>query len=124
MAAPRVLLIEDDFLLRATMAAALRNDGFEVIEAEDGDAASVLIGGPDGFDLLLTDVHMPGRVDGIGAAALARARYPGIPVIIVSGISGANGRSTGFKPTAVFMPKPYVAEEIILAVRGMLKDAA
>lgn len=82
----RVLLVEDEFLIRLAAAEMLRDEGFEVVEAEDGAQAVKLIDGPDGFDLLLTDVQMPGPVDGIHVVLHARQHHPGIAVVVVSGV--------------------------------------
>lgn len=62
MTSIRVLLVEDEPLIRLLAAEVLHDEGFEVVEAADGTQAISLIDSPDGFDLLLTDMHMPGPV--------------------------------------------------------------
>lgn len=63
--AVRVLLVEDEDLIRMMASQALQDEGLEVVEAWDGDQAARLLDGPDTFDLLFTDVQMPGTLDGL-----------------------------------------------------------
>jgi CheY-like chemotaxis protein len=81
----RLLLVEDEALIRFWMAECLAEAGFDVVEAEDGDRALLLIDQPRAFDLLITDIQMPGRADGNAVATKARQRFPGLPVIYASG---------------------------------------
>lgn len=114
MAAPRVLLVEDETLIRLVMAEVLRDEGFEVVEAADGDEAFGLLDGPGAFDVLFTDVRMPGTLDGIDVALHARRRYPAIPVLVVSGYAAyVMSRLAALQPAAVFVSKPYSLTEIL-----------
>ena len=61
MATARVLLVEDEGLIRLVMAEALLDQGFEVVEAWNGDETARLLDGQDTFDVLFTDVMMPRR---------------------------------------------------------------
>ena len=108
MAALRVLLVEDEALIRLVTAEMLRDEGFEVFEARNGDEARALLNDPDDFDVLFTDVRMPGTLDGIDLVLLVRRRHPTIPVLVVSGYA-ANimRRLSGLQPAAVFISKPY-----------------
>ena len=108
MAALRVLLVEDEALIRLVTAEMLRDEGFEVFEARNGDEARALLNDPDDFDVLFTDVRMPGTLDGIDLVLLIRRRHPTIPVLVVSGYA-ANimRRLSGLQPAAVFISKPY-----------------
>ena len=108
MATARVLLVEDEVLIRLVTAEMLRDEGFEVFEARDGDEARALLNDPDDFDVLFTDVRMPGTLDGIDLVLLVRRRHPTIPVLVVSGYA-ANimRRLSGLQPAAVLISKPY-----------------
>jgi len=103
----RVLLVEDELLIRLLAAEVLHEEGFKVIEAADGTQAVQLIDGPDGFDLLLTDVQMPGPIDGIQVAIHARKRYPSIPVVVVSARPLNARRLDGLGLRKTFVSKPY-----------------
>jgi CheY-like chemotaxis protein len=76
MAALRVLLVEDEGLIRLLTAEVLHEEGFEVVEAWNGVEAIRLLDGPDGFDVLFTDVRMPGTLDGIDVADTPDAETP------------------------------------------------
>jgi len=117
----RVLLVEDEFLIRLLVAEVLRDEGFEVIEAEDGSQAAAVIDGPDGFDLLLTDVHMPGPIDGIQVAARARQRDPRIPVIVVSARPDSAQRLDELALRSVFVAKPYDLYALVQTIRHALE---
>ena len=117
MTAGRVLLVEDEGLIRMVAAEALQDEGFEVVEAWVGEEAARLLDGPVGFDVLFTDVRMPGSLDGMDVAMHARRRYPAIPVLVVSGFA-ANimCRIASMQPRAIFINKPYSLEEVVRAV--------
>ena len=80
-----VLLVEDNDLLRLLMLDTLEGEGFAVVAASDGHAAQAIINEGAVFDLVLTDVNMPGEIDGWAVAAHAKQRHPDVPVIIMSG---------------------------------------
>ena len=114
MATTRVLLVEDETLIRLVTADMLRDEGFEVVEAENGDAARGLLDGPKRFDVLFTDVRMPGALDGVDLALHARLRYPALPVLVVSGYAAyLKSRLAPLQPAAVFISKPYSLAEVL-----------
>ena len=73
------------------------------------------------FDLLLTDVQMPGLVDGIQVAFHARQRHPDIPVIVVSGQLLNAKRLDSLGPRKIFVSKPYELPALVATLRGMLE---
>lgn len=114
MAAARVLIAEDEMLIRLMTAEYLRDEGFEVVEAWDGDEAARLLDGPGRFDALFTDVQMPGLLDGIDVALHARRRFPVIPVLVVSGYAKhLMPRLAALQPAAIFIGKPYSLPEVV-----------
>ena len=120
MVAARVLLAEDEVLIRLVAAEYLRGEGFEVVEAWDGDEAARLLDGPGRFDVLFTDVRMPGLLDGVGVAMHARRRYPTIPVLVVSGYAAhLVSRLSVLEPAAVFIGKPYRLTEVVTALNRL-----
>ncbi|MGI4977844.1 MAG: PAS domain S-box protein [Janthinobacterium lividum] len=81
-----VLLVEDEQDVREMTAELLRELGCRVLEAEDGAAALRLVqAGTPHVDLLVSDVGLPGSLNGRQVAEAARARYPGLPVVLVTG---------------------------------------
>ena len=79
MPAIRILLVEDEALIRVMVADFLADEGFEVTEARDGEEAVRLLDTVGGFDVLFTDVRMPGMLDGIDVALRARRQHPACP---------------------------------------------
>ena len=81
----KVLLVDDELLIRIVAAEALAAAGFEVVDVDTGEAAVALLDGGLRPALLVTDVMMPGSHDGIALAQRARCLLPGMPVITASG---------------------------------------
>lgn len=118
--AVRVLLVEDEGLIRLVASQVLQDEGFEVVEAWSGDEAARLLDGPDSFDILFTDVQMPGTLDGLDLALHARRRCPGIPVLVVSGYAAhLVTRLRVLDPAATFIGKPHSLDEVVIAVRRL-----
>lgn len=121
LATPRVLLVEDEGLIRLVTAECLRDEGFDVVEAWNGDEAIKLLDGGDSFDALFTDVRMPGAHDGVDVAIYARSRDPFISVLVASGHAGhLPSRLSGLQPAAVFIGKPYGREEVVATLRSLI----
>ena len=123
MSAVSVLLVEDEGLIRMMVADFLGGEGFQVTQARDGDEAARLLDTSRRFDILFTDVRMPGTLDGIDMARQARRQHPGLPLLIVSGYSEQLSDRLGvFKPAAAFLGKPYRLAEILSTLRCFSKN--
>jgi PAS domain S-box-containing protein len=109
----QILLAEDDDAVRPLVCRLLQNAGHAVVSAADGEQAwAVFEHDPDRFDLLLLDVIMP-RLGGPGLAARARARRPGVPIILTSGYVS----DPGALPADIrVLNKPYAMDELVRAV--------
>jgi len=83
-----VLLVDDEAGVRRPTAERLRELGLDVVEAADGPAALRLLDGGLAPDLLVTDVGLPGGLDGGALAEGLRRRWPGLPVLFISGYAG------------------------------------
>ena len=119
---PRVLVVEDEFLIRLTLTEVLGDAGFDVPEAEDGEQALALLGSNSSFDLLMTDVNLPGKMSGWAVADAARAHRADLPVVFVTG--GAQppaGRRPS--PHDAFVQKPYSPSDITAVARRMVDRA-
>ena len=115
----RILVVEDEDLVRDLVVETLTDAGFEVDEARDSDEAVRLLDA-DGYKLLLTDVHMPGPLDGIELAERAHAKEEGLPVIFVTGRPDVMGRLRGSGLTGAVLSKPFALAEVVSAVRRLL----
>lgn len=123
MDGPKILLVEDDTLIRTMLAEALEDAGCRVVEAGSGDeAAALLAQGIDGFDALVTDIQLPGERDGLAVAREARALHPALPVVYATGRPEVmNAMTGGLGPRDAFLPKPFGPREMLGALGGLLK---
>src|ERR1700679_872431 len=87
MGALGLLVVWDEHLIRLMAGEFLRDEGFDVEEASSGDEAALRLVGPELFDVLFTDVQMPGKMDGIHVATHARGFNPAIILVVVSGFA-------------------------------------
>jgi len=115
-AAPTVLVVEDEVLIRMTLAAVLRDEGFTVIEACDADEALLALAATS-IDLLLTDVRMEGSMDGLDLAVQVKSTMPHLKIVVVSGHLAAV-ETHGVADA--FVPKPYLAEKVVERVKAIL----
>ena len=122
MPAPRLLIVEDEFLIRITLAEALADEAFEVLEAGSADEAlAILHHSP--VALLLTDIRLSGALDGFALAEAARKTDPGLPVIFTSGGTDAAQRERMTARDA-FIAKPYLPSDVCALVRRMMAEAS
>jgi DNA-binding response OmpR family regulator len=115
-----ILLVEDELLIRLMLAEELEAEGFEVRLAEDGDQAEELIADrATAFTLLVTDIHMPGRLNGLEVARLMHARHPTVPVIYTTGRPDVIGVAALGADEAL-VEKPFTPSELLAVVYRML----
>jgi two-component system, response regulator PdtaR len=107
---PVVLIVEDEFLIRTATAEAIRDAGFEVVEAANADRAIAILEARDDIRVVFTDIQMPGSMDGAKLAHAVRDRWPPIHIIATSGRYEV--QTIDLPTGAAFFPKPYVPEEI------------
>lgn len=104
------LVVEDEWLLRIQMVDELHYAGWKTVEAGTGEEALRLIAGGDAIDFLLTDIRLPGAVDGWEVAEAFRTRYPARPVIYVSANPMVPARQV---QGSVFLTKPCDIETLL-----------
>lgn len=116
MSLGRLLLVEDEFLVRLILGEALTEAGYEVVEADGGEAGLRLIeeGGP--FNAVITDVQMRGPTDGIAVATHARQRQPDVPIIFATARPDSLRRFEGRRQSDVVIHKPYGPEQVLAAL--------
>ena len=114
----RILLAEDDESLRGFLARALERAGYEVTACADGEEAVAVL--DEDWDLLLTDIVMPG-IDGIEVARQAAARHPGLRIMFITGFAAVALAATGQAPAgAKVLSKPIHLREIVTEVERMI----
>ena len=115
----RILLADDDKGSLDLVRRALELEGHTVVTAEDGSEALALVE-PGGFDLLVTDVQMPG-LDGIELARRASARYPAMRLVLMSAYpDGLDMASALAFKGARLVTKPFTIDRIRAEVRAAL----
>ena len=118
-----VLVVEDSDALRKVALRQLRELGYATLEASNATAALALLDSGRPIDLLLTDIVMPGGVDGHGLAARATAARPGLRVLFTSGFTAAAADAAGSVAVADrLLSKPYRKAELAQRVRAALDE--
>ena len=120
MARARILVVEDEPFIRDLLLEVFQEAEFDVAEANNGEEAVALLERDGGFDLLLTDVHMPGRFDGIALARQARTRHPNLPVVFATGRPETLRTFGPLGPREVCLSKPYSPLEALRIVEQLL----
>ncbi len=119
-----VLLVDDDAAVRGAMRRTLVQAGLSVVEAECGDVASEMLEGAETFDLLVTDVRMPGQRDGMALASDWRRRMPGRPVLFVSGDSIERLDADLLGSSEAVLHKPFQRASLLSTVLRLLDGEA
>jgi signal transduction histidine kinase/PAS domain-containing protein/ActR/RegA family two-component response regulator len=114
-----VLLVDDDPMVRPQVARLLHSLGYRVTEAASGDEALSLIADPHEFDLLITDVAMPGRLNGVQLVREIEQRGLFLPHILVSGYSGGTEAAAAEQDLRI-LRKPFGKSELARSVRRAL----
>ena len=113
----RILLAEDEQVMRAYLARALERSGYEVVAVDRGTAAAPLLE-TERFNLLLTDIIMP-EMDGIQLAQYCNMVSPTTNVIFITGFSGVALRAGASVPNAKILAKPFHLKDLVLEVRRL-----
>ena len=114
----RVLVVEDEFLIRLTLSEALGDEGFEVLEAESGDAALPMISSDSGIRLLLTDIQLPGTLNGRALVERVRQTQPELPVIFMTGRPDQDS-AAAVPGREVYISKPYTLSDVCNAAKRL-----
>ena len=113
-----ILVVEDEILIRQMLSENLREAGFQVMEAYNADEALSLLHATLPL-LIISDVKMPGSVDGLGLLALVKIDHPDLPVIITSGhVQPSQAICAGADN---FVSKPYCFGSMLRAVKNVLE---
>ena len=115
-----VLVVDDDVLVRMVISESLRDAGFKVIEAANGHEALGVMLSDIEVDLLLTDLRMPGALDGFGLGMAARGQRPDVRVLVMSSFlpESTGSRLSPFE----YIEKPFKPDALIERVRTMLEQ--
>jgi CheY-like chemotaxis protein len=123
---PRILLADDDVVLRLLVAAALREDGYEVLESEDGGRLLVQIAGAYAghgrdviCDMIVSDIRMP-VCSGVEILEVLRKAHWTTPVILITGFGNEATRKHVEALHAIVLDKPFDLDDLRTAVASLL----
>ncbi|MCK7474592.1 MAG: response regulator [Rhodopseudomonas palustris] len=120
-----ILIVEDDAMVRNYVTAQLKALGYTTISAANAAAALELCDSGRPFDLLFTDIVMPGKVNGVQLAAEMAKRRPDLKVLYTSGYSeNAVIHGDRLDPDILLLTKPYRRSELARMIRLALATAA
>lgn len=117
-----VLIVEDDALVRRALAETLCGLQYRTIELADADAALALLESGVMADVIITDIALPGSMDGLDFAAVTRTKFPGLPVILNTGHVGVLG-DRALPPGVSFLSKPHSRGAIAAMLRQAMAES-
>jgi len=115
----KVLLVEDEPMIRAIGMDALEEAGYEVMEARDADEAVRILEQAGEVHVLFTDIRMPGSMDGLALAKLVHERWPAMKILITSGDTFP--RTAQIPDDGHFLAKPYRLDALQSEVTSLLR---
>jgi len=116
-----ILIVEDEVLIRLVLADFLRGCGFRVVEAASATEAIAVLESGQAVELVLSDIEMPGEMDGFGLAQWVRTHRAGLPIVLTSGIARkVNEAGKVCKEEGSFLPKPYDLGDVERTIRRLL----
>jgi CheY-like chemotaxis protein len=119
-----ILFVEDEVLTRMDMAEFLRQSGYRVSEAANAAEAVDALSSKLTVDLVVTDVRMPGEMDGFDLARWIKENRPGVEVIVASADPRLKGRAEQPGEFGAFLAKPYTGRALLdLVIQTLAKRA-
>jgi two-component system response regulator PilR (NtrC family) len=117
----KLLIIDDEEVLRDVLEAVLRREGFDVVTAASGEEGLATID-QDEIDLVILDIMLPG-MSGMETMRSIKESNPGTPVIIITAFSSIDGAIEAMKHGAFhYIPKPFKNEEVVITVNKALEQ--
>ncbi|MCM8729556.1 PAS domain-containing protein [Hephaestia sp. GCM10023244] len=115
-----VLLVDDDPIVRLFVGELLGELGYGAIEASDGAAAVELLRSDVRIDLLVTDIGLPGAMNGRQVADVARASRPDLPILFITGYADAVTGNDQLEAGMRLVTKPFTMDVLGQRIRAML----
>jgi len=122
MAQSKLLLVDDDEALLGALTEFVRAEGYLAQPANSGDVALVLLQQRVPFRLLITDIFLPGLLDGFALARRARLFCPSIPIIYTTGHPQVAQIRAHGAPFGEMLQKPYKVETLLIAISTALGE--
>jgi CheY-like chemotaxis protein len=115
-----ILIVEDEILIRLTVADYLRECGFHVLEASNADEAVRVLEAEVEVDIVFSDIQMPGSMDGFALAQWIRQHHPRVRVLLTSGLGRTTVVARDLCDESPLMPKPYDHGSLLERLKNML----
>ncbi|WP_188526562.1 PAS domain S-box protein [Sinisalibacter lacisalsi] len=121
----RILVVEDDTELRSFVCTILSRMEYRLVEAKDGSEALKMLKKEDDFDLLFTDIVMPGSINGVELARKAQKLHPGLKVLFTSGYARETLSKERQAPSDIpMLHKPFRTNDLVVKVQDVLSNDA
>ncbi len=115
-----VLVVEDEVLVRMPVADYLRDCGYRVLEASSAAEAQAVFKAGEPIEIVISDVNMPGDMNGFALATWIREKHPGVRVILTSGINQMARNAGDVCSDGPFLEKPYSYETLLVHIKRLL----
>jgi CheY-like chemotaxis protein len=116
-----ILVVEDEWLIRAEIVDEFKRHGWRVLEASTGEGAIGVLQTDEPIDIVMTDIQLGGYLNGWDVAEASRAVRPGIAVVYVSGNPANPARAVC---DSLFLGKPYRSSHVLEACRTLVSASA
>jgi DNA-binding NtrC family response regulator len=121
----RILIVEDEPQVRKPISLMLRNEGYEIVEAEDGEQAIQKIGDGDNalmVDTILCDIRMP-KINGDEAIVYFRGQFPTVPIVVMTGYPDVElAVSLMRKGVRDYLVKPVSKDELLTVMKKSVEQ--
>ena len=115
---PKIMVVEDEDIIREFVCEILAGEGFDTVEFGTADAAWKAFGEGLHVNLLITDIRMPGEIDGAQLTRRVHSEWPELPIIVMSGHETPETADIG--ADIAFLPKPWtigkLTDEVMRAI--------
>ena len=112
-----ILVVEDEPLVRLFLTDFLDEAGFKVFEAVSADESMTILQARPDIQVIISDIEMPGSLNGLGLARAVHERWPGIGIVVTSGRERPGPDDLSEK--VAFLAKPYLPDTVIALIRQM-----
>jgi two-component system, response regulator PdtaR len=114
-----MLTVEDEFLISEYLGHVLEEAGYDVISTSNADEAIAVLESRNDIRVIITDINIPGSMNGLKLAAAVQGRWPPTKIIVATGKD--RPEENQMPEQSQFVAKPYVPERILAAVRCLQK---
>jgi CheY-like chemotaxis protein len=121
-ASATILVVDDEVLIRMTVTEELEDAGYACLEAANGKDALALLEAHPEVRLLLTDVGLPGGINGREVAEAARQSQPELPVLFITGYADQSALADADMQRTVVITKPFRAADLLAQVATLLAE--